>query len=195
VLSVGQGRKSDPDDAVSLAVAARGVPQLRQVAVEHQALVLHPLTKRHEDLVAMRTQAINRLLVDLVPGGARRNLTAKRAAVLLAAITPAGAPAVARWQLATELVADVCQLEQRIAAAEARTKAAVAQADTRLVQLGGVGRMLAAKFLGEVGDIRRFRSKHHFAAHTGTALLEASSGQVATGCPGPVTASSTTLST
>jgi len=32
--------------------------------------------------------------------------------------------------------------------------------------------------LGEVGDVRRFPTKHHFAAHTGTAPLEASSGQV-----------------
>jgi len=32
--------------------------------------------------------------MDLVPGGARRNLTAKRAAGLLAVVTPAGAPAV-----------------------------------------------------------------------------------------------------
>jgi transposase len=38
--------------------------------------------------------------------------------------------------------------------------------------------VLAATFLGEVGDIGRFPSKHHFAAHTGTAPLEASSGQV-----------------
>jgi transposase len=34
VLSVGHGRKSDPHDAVSVAVAARSVPQLRQVGVE-----------------------------------------------------------------------------------------------------------------------------------------------------------------
>ena len=38
--------------------------------------------------------------------------------------------------------------------------------------------MLAARFLGEVGDVRRFPTKHHFAAHTGTAPLAASSGQV-----------------
>jgi transposase len=38
--------------------------------------------------------------------------------------------------------------------------------------------VLAARFLGEVGDVRRFPTKHHFAAHTGTAPLEASSGQV-----------------
>jgi transposase len=100
--------------------------------VEDLAVVLHLLTKRREDLVGMRTQTINglhRLLVDLVPAGAGRNLTAKRAAALLAQLAPAGAPAVTRWQLA----------------------------------------VLAAKLLGEVGDIRRFPSKHHFPAHTGTA--------------------------
>ena len=64
---------------------------LRQVGVEDQAVVLHLLTKRRQDLVAARTQTINRLhrlLMDLVPGGARRNLTAKRAAALLTAVTP-----------------------------------------------------------------------------------------------------------
>jgi transposase len=80
--------------------------------------------------------------------------------------------------LATELVADVHQLEQRIATVETRTKAAVAQSKTSLVQLFGVGPVLAAIFMGEVGDVGPFPSKHHFAAHTGTAPLEASSGQV-----------------
>ena len=75
-------------------------------------------------------------------------------------------------------MADVRQQEQRIAAVEARIKAAVAQSNTILVQLFGVGPVLAATFLGEVGDIGRFPTKHHFAAHTGTAPLEASSGQV-----------------
>jgi transposase len=181
VLSVGHGRKSDPADAVSVAITARNVPALRPVGVEDQAVVLHLLTKRRQDLVAARTQTINRLhrlLMDLVPGGARRNLTAKQAATLLAAVTPVGAPAVIRWQLATELVADVRQLELRIAAVEARIKAAVAQANTSLLELFGVGPVLAATFLGEVGDIARFPTKHHFAAHTGTAPLEASSGQV-----------------
>jgi len=150
VLSVGHGRKSDADDAVSVAVAPS-------------------------------TQTINRLhrlLMDLVPGGARRKLTAKPAAALLAAVTPAGAPAVIRWQLAGDLIADVGQLEQRIAAVEVRIKTVVAQANTSLLQLFGVGPVLAATFLGEVGDVRRFPTKHHFAAHTGTAPLEASSGQV-----------------
>jgi transposase len=181
VLSVGHGRKSDPDDAVAVAVAAGSAPSLRQVGVENHTVVLHLLTKRREDLVAARTQTINRLhrlLMDLIPGGARRNLTAKRAAVLLSEMTPTGAPAVTRHQLAAELVADVRHLEQRIAAVETRIKAAVAQANTSLLGLFGVGPVLAATFLGEVGDVSRFPTKHHFATHTGTAPLEASSGQV-----------------
>jgi transposase len=105
-------------------------------------------------------------------------------------VTPTGAPAVTRWQLATELVADVRQLEQRIAAVEARIKAAVAQANTSLLKLFGVGPVLAARFLGEVGDIGRFPSKHHFAAHTGTHRWRPPAARsCAIGCHGPVTAS------
>ena len=69
-------------------------------------------------------------------------------------------------------------LDRRIAAVNTRIKTAVAQSNTSLIELFGVGPVLAAKLLGEVGDIGRFPSKHHFAAHTGTAPLEASSGQV-----------------
>jgi transposase len=72
----------------------------------------------------------------------------------------------------------VRDLDQRIAGVEARIKTAVAHSRTSLVELFGVGPVLAARFLGEVGDIRRIPTKHHFAAHTGTAPLAASSGQV-----------------
>jgi hypothetical protein len=61
---------------------------------------------------------------------------------------------------------------------QTRIKTAVAQSKTSLVELFGVRPVLAAKFLGEVGDVHRFPTKHHFATHTGTAPLEASSGQV-----------------
>jgi transposase len=191
VLSVGHGRKSDPADAVSVAVAARSVPALRQVGVEDQAVVLHLLTKRRQDLVAARTQTINRLhrlLMDLVPGGARRNLTTRRAAALLDQIAPTGAPAVTRWQLAHELVADVRQLEQQIAAVEARIKTAVAKSNTSLLGLFGVGPVLAARFLGEVGDVRRSL------ASTISLLIPAprrwrppAAKWSAIGCPGPGT--------
>jgi transposase len=181
VLSVGHGRKTDPDDAVSVAIAAQGAPGLRQVGAERHAVVLRLLTNRREDLVVMRTQTINRLhrlLVDLIPAGAGRNLTAKTAAALLHQVAPSGTAASTRCELATDLIGDIVDLDRRIGSVEARIKTAVAQSKTSLVDLFGVGPVLAAKFLGGVGDVRRFPTKHHFATHTGTAPLEASSGQV-----------------
>jgi hypothetical protein len=112
-------------------------------------VVLHLLTKRRQDLVAARTQTINRLhrlLMDLVASGARRNLTANRGAALLSQVTVTGAPAVTRRQLATELVANVRQLEQRIAEVEGRIKTAVAESKTTLLRAvrgrAGAGRHL-----------------------------------------------------
>jgi transposase len=75
VLSVGHVRKSDPDDAVSVAVADRSVPQLRQVGVEDQAMVLHLLTKRREGLVAARTQIIKPAAPAAGRSGPRRRQT------------------------------------------------------------------------------------------------------------------------
>jgi transposase len=97
---------------------------------------------------------------------------------LLGQVRPTGVAASTRWQLAADLIGDIRDLDQRIAAVQARITTAVGQSKTSLVELFGVGPVLAAKLLGEVGDIRRFPSKHHFAAHTGTAPIEASSGQV-----------------
>ncbi|WP_231100727.1 transposase [Mycobacterium avium] len=39
-----------------------------------------------------------------------------------------------------------------------------------------MGIVLAAKILGHVGNIDRFPTEHHFASYTGSAPLEASSG-------------------
>ena len=49
---------------------------------------------------------------------------------------------------------------------------------TSLTDVVGVGPVTAALILGEVGNVARFPSKDHFASYTGTAPLEASSGDV-----------------
>jgi transposase len=181
LLSVGHGRKSDPHDAVSVAVAAQGTRRLGQVLVEDHASVLRLLSDRRDDLVRARTQTLNRLhvlLADLVPDGAGRNLDANAAAALLCRVRPQTAPARTRRQLAVDLLADVRTLNRRIATTEDRLQMAVTRSATTLTELFGVGPILAAKLLGEVGDVRRFPTKHHFATHTGTAPIEASSGEV-----------------
>jgi transposase len=181
LLSTGHGRKSDAHDAVSVAVAAHGARRLGQVRLEDHASVLRLLSDRRDDLVRQRTRTLNRLhvlLADLLPGGAKRSLDADTAAALLRRLRPATARARTRRQLAVDLVGDLRVLDRRIAAVEERLRQAVHQSATTLIELFGVGPILAAKLLGEVGDVRRFATKHRFAAHTGTAPIEASSGEV-----------------
>jgi transposase len=181
LLSAGHGRKSDTHDAVSVAVAALGARRLGQVRLEDHASVLRLLSERRDDLVRQRTRTLNRLHVllrDLLPGGAKRSLDADAAAALLRRLRPATAPARTRRQLAVDLVADLRTLDRRITTVEERLRHAVTQSATTLTELFGIGPILAAKLLGEVGDVRRFASRHRFAAHNGTAPIEASSGEV-----------------
>jgi transposase len=181
LLSAGHGRKSDAHDAASVAVAALGARRLGEVRIDDHATVLRLLSDRRDFLVRQRTRTLNRLhvlLCDLLLSGAKRNLDANTAAALLRRLRPATAPARTRRQLAVDLVADLRTLDRRITAVEERLRQAVSRSATTLIELFGVGPILAAKLLGEVGDIGRFPTRHHFAAHTGTAPIEASSGEV-----------------
>jgi transposase len=71
----------------------------------------------------------------------------------------------------------LAQLTREIGELKALIAAAVAEVDTGLTDLYGLGPIGAATVLGEVADIRRYRSRHAFAAANGTAPLPASSGR------------------
>jgi transposase len=92
VFSTGQGRKTDATDAHSVAVVALRTRSLRRVRSDDRTVALRLLVDRRDELGAARTLTINRLhrlLVELVPGGAKKALTARQARALLAAV-PAG---------------------------------------------------------------------------------------------------------
>jgi len=92
VFSTGQGRKTDATDAHSVAVVALRTRSLRPVRPDDRTVALRLLADRRDELGAARTLTINRLhrlLVELVPGGAKKALTARQARALLAAV-PAG---------------------------------------------------------------------------------------------------------
>ena len=57
-----------------------------------------------------------------------------------------------------------------------RITAAVKASKTTVTELFGVGPIVAATVIGDVGDIARFASRDHFAAYNGTAPIEVSSG-------------------
>jgi len=182
VLSSGNARKNDGVDALATALAASPNECLAAVDPEAASEALRLLSERREDLVAERTRALNRLhalLRDLVPGGVARTLSANRAARILRGIRPkGGASARLRRRLASEVLRDIRTLDRKIADLNGRIEAEVEASGTTLTEIFGIGSILAARIIGTVGDVTRFPTKAHFASYSGTAPLEASSGEV-----------------
>src|ERR1700761_8509876 len=91
VFATGNGRKTDPVDAHSVAMAALHSPGLRRVEVDDDLLVMGMLADRRDELGRARTQTVNRLhriLLELFPGGAKQFLSAQQARALVATIKP-----------------------------------------------------------------------------------------------------------
>jgi transposase len=182
VLSSGNARKNDGLDALATALAASRNERLPTVDPEAGSEVLRLLSERREDLVAERTRALNRLhglLRDLVPGGVDGTLSTQRAARILRGIRPqGGASARLRRRLASEVLRDIRTLERKIAGLNESIETEVEASGTTLTEIFGVGPILAAKIIGAVGSVTRFPTKAHFASYSGTAPVEASSGEV-----------------
>jgi transposase len=182
VLSTGNARKNDRVDALATALAASRNERLATVDPEAASEALRLLSERREDLVAERTRALNRLhglLRDLVPGGVARTLSADRAARILRGIrSQGGASARLRRCLASEVLRDIRTPDRKIADLNARIEAEVQTSGSTLTEIFGIGPILAARIIGTVGNVARFPSRGHFASYSGTAPVEASSGEV-----------------
>jgi transposase len=136
--------------------------------------------KRHRDLGRTRTQLVCRLhavLCELVPGGGiSKEITVGKAERALATVDPLGAVAAARVDLAQAFIDDLRRLDEQIRDPKKRIEAAVAASQTTVTEIFGVGPVVAAMVKGDVGDVRRFASRDHFASYNGTAPIEVSSG-------------------
>ena len=171
--------KSDPIDALAVARAALREPNLPAAQLDGPSRELRLLVDHREDLVAERTRIQNRLrwhLHEIQPGDEPPSRALDRCVVLdqLAAsleplpgvVARVARELVDRCRLLTSIIND---LEQEIA------KRAAAAAP-RLLGLPGCGPLTTAKIIGEAAGIRRFRSRHAFAAHNGTAPIPVWSG-------------------
>ena len=181
LLGSGSARKTDLADAVSVASVAIHNRSLSAVTAEDHTVVLRLLSDRRDDVVAGRTRTMNRLQVllrDLVPGGAPRELSTVSAAAFLARVRPLTATDEQRKQIARDLLDDLRRADRQLKALAKRIVAEVAASGTTLPEVQGIGSILAAKIIGQAGDVNRFESKSHFASYSGTAPIEASSGDV-----------------
>ena len=86
MLGTGRSNKNDPNDALSVAIAALRSRDLRQVETADHSEIMRLLAKRNHDLGRMRARLICRLhnaLADLSPGGIAKELYASDADRLL----------------------------------------------------------------------------------------------------------------
>jgi transposase len=179
VFATGQGRKTDPVDAHSVAVVALRTDGLRQVEVDDTTVALRLLVDRRDQLGRARTETVSRLhhlLLELVPGGAKKFLSAQQARALLNTVRPRDVVGKTRRWLASELIHELAVIDKKIKIANAELTELVDSTGSTLQELTGIGPSGAARLLGDIGDISRFTNRAHFASWNGTAPLDASSG-------------------
>lgn len=172
--------KSDPADALAIARVVLREGHLRRVVAPGLADDLKLLVTARDELVAERTRVANRLHADLLvlaPGYGERipNLVAARHLAALARLL--GHLSSVRADLARGRLVRLRAIDRELTGLEGRLTTLVATSGSSLPRLPGVGVVVAAKLLGESGDVRQLRSAAAFAALSGTSPIPASSGQ------------------
>jgi transposase len=168
---------------------------LREVVNDETLEVLRLLVDRRRRIGQDHTRMVSQLhqlLLELIPGGAKRDLSAAQARVLLAGVRPKDAAGKTRKRVAMELVVDLERIYARKKAANKELVDLVKQTGTALPALHGVGPSGAARLLVEVGDITRFQTRA--TSHPGPAPHRSTRPPVttsATDSPAAATARST----
>lgn len=171
--------KSDPIDAESVARAVLREPDLPVAAHDAVSRELKLLTDRRDVLVAQRTATINRLrwhVHELDPGRgpAPRSLDA-----------PTHQQDLHQWletvpgvvaEMARAELADAMRLTVEINSLEKRLKDRANEVAPALLDIDGCAGLTAAKIVGEVAGIGRFKSADAFACYAGVAPIPAWSG-------------------
>jgi transposase len=156
-LSRGGRRKNDNIDAAAAASVAALHGDAAPVEAEGVSTVLRMLDERRTNLTRQRTRTVN------------------QATDVLRRVRPSAPVERARKELARELVADVRALDARLKANQQRMQDTVTDSGSSLLDVVGVGPVVAARLLGRTGRASRFRTAGAFAVHTGTAPIEIAS--------------------
>jgi transposase len=180
LFDTGHNRKTDAHDAHAVAAVAVRTEGLRVLAYDDELESLRMLVDRREELTRQRVQTVNRLqrlLAELTPGKAKKDITALQAKAILASVRPRDLAGKTRRRLAAEQLTELVGVEKKIKTLTKELKAMVLARGSTLMDLPGVGPVVAARILADVGDVARFADRNRFASWTGTAPLDASSGE------------------
>jgi transposase len=143
VFSQGHGRKTDRDDAFSIGLAAIDGIGVLELRADDSLVALRLFCDRREELVAARTRSVcrlHRLLCELTPGELSRELSAAKAASVLARVRPQDEVGKVRRALAAQHLADPRGLDRQLKTVRAQIVELVEANGTGLINLFGVVR-------------------------------------------------------
>jgi transposase len=173
--------KSDSIDALAIARAGLAHADLPSAVEDPAAREIKLLVDHRETLVRQRSEAQDRLRwllhavdpdLEVPTGALDRKLWLDRVARRLAR-----ADQVAEVRIARDLVRRCRQLTADANALERELAVLVANYAPRLLELKGCGVLVAAKLIGEIAGVSRFRHEAQLARVAGVAPIDASSGQ------------------
>ena len=176
----GQG-KTDPVDAVSIARITAREPDLPSVRpMTGLPAELRVLMDYRDQLVIERTADANRVHIELLwlhPGYQQRLPHLTQPAHLQAALELLEADDSVRAQVTRARLLRMIEITAQLRELRDQIVRLVNASGTSVPRIYGAGPLVAARVLGEVVDIRRYPTRHHFAAANGTAPIPASSGR------------------
>ncbi|SFP87473.1 Transposase [Geodermatophilus dictyosporus] len=176
----GQG-KTDPVDAVAIARITAREPNLPTVRpMEGLPADLRVLMDYREQLIAERTATVNRVHADLGwlrPGYRHRLPHLTNSSHLRAALALLENDFSVRATVTHARLTRLLAIHAELAGLREQIAALVEQSGSSLSGIYGIGVFVAARILAEVVDVRRYPSRHAFAAANGSAPIPASSGR------------------
>lgn len=154
LFDTGHNRKTDAHDAHAVAVVAVRTERLRVLSYDVELEALRMLADRREELTRQRVQTVNRLqhlLSELTTGRAKKDITALQAKAILAGVRPRDLAGKTRRRLAAELLTELVAIDKKMKASTKEFKAMVLARGSTLMDLPGVGPVVAARILADVG--------------------------------------------
>ena len=144
LFDTGHNRKTDAHDAHAVAVVAVRTSGLRVLAYDEELEALRMLVDRRDELTRSRVQTVNRLhrlLSELTPGKAKKDLTALQAKAILAGVRPRDLAGKTRRRLAAEQLTELVAVEKKIEGPDPRVESdgAGPRVDADGTHRGGTG--------------------------------------------------------
>ena len=142
MFATGQGRKTDDTDAHSIALVGVRISGLQPVVADEQLEMLRLLVDRRRRIGQEHVTKIcqlHQLLLELVPGGAKKDLSAAQARKILAGVRPKDEVGKLRKRVALELVVDLERIYLRKKQANKELVTLLKTTGTGLLELRGIG--------------------------------------------------------